>query len=134
MHNTIIILVILIVVGFQAYVAYTAWKKIDFYQGIIPQPENFQTIKVYIPESQVKNIDINYVLNNPDKFGPPAVFALSETITEPEIINEPAIAIVTTETNQTGHEEYVWVAKDNEEKKIKYTLLQSHEQAGWNRI
>lgn len=147
MHDFFIILVITAVVALQVYVGFTAWKKIDLYKTIIPEGQNFKTVKVYIREDQVKNIDVNYVLNNLNKYGVPdlpitnnadyaeevPVSTLAVMPYKPEQYNEDA-----QEANEAdielNSESYIWLARGNEEIKIKYKHLASHEKAGWVRI
>ena len=147
MHEILIGIVILAIVGAQGYVAYTTWKKIDFYKEIIPQSTSFETVKVYIRESQIKDIKAEYILSNLKKFKAPKA-----TASEPEatiILSEPAKEVVMDapidslpvqsvitwpEETLPGYEDLIWIAKDNEEKKIKYKLLRSYEQAGWSKI
>lgn len=143
MHEFLIILVILAVVAIQFFVGFSAWKKIDLYKEIIPSGKNFQTLKVYIREDQVKDIDINYVLNNPHKFGAPVLLEQSEpvyaevistVIDSSDAISADAVVASEGQEEEIGYEDLIWVARGNEEMKIKYKLLRSHEQAGWTRI
>jgi len=47
----------------------------------------------------------------------------------------PVQSVITwPEETLPGYEDLIWIAKDNEEKKIKYKLLRSYEQAGWSKI
>ncbi|MES2487461.1 MAG: hypothetical protein V4581_16130 [Bacteroidota bacterium] len=134
MHEILIIMVTLTIVGSQIFIAYTAWRKIDSYKETIPEAQNFETVKVYIPESKVKDIKIDYILNNLSKFQLPQ--------DEKELIFEAGVTYDSTnihknnfdEEHEPGHEDLVWIFKENEEKKIKYNLLDSYEQAGWTKI
>lgn len=129
MHEIIIWLTIIIIVIVQSKVALETSKKIDLFKTVIPDPENFETVKVYIRESQVKDIKVDYILNNLHKFQKPEVN--QETI-DTEIISEETLTLNDIEV--PDYEALIWIAKDMEEKKIKYKLLKHYEQSGWNRI
>jgi hypothetical protein len=136
MHEALIILVIIIIVAAQFFIGFTAWKKIDAYKQIIPEAQHFETVKVYIRESQVKDINIDYILTNLNKFQLPR--EEKEQFVEAEII-ENTVEIVTAaefkrEELEPGYEDLIWVTRGNEEKKIKYKLLTSHQQNGWSRL
>jgi hypothetical protein len=136
MHEILIAFVIIIIVAAQGMVGYTAWKKIDEYKQIIPEPQNFETVKVYVPESQIKKINIDYILNNLNKFQLPQKD--KEQFVEAEIIvnTETTVAEVKfkEEAGEPGYDDLIWITKGNEEKKIKYRLLTSHLQDGWSRL
>ena len=138
MHEILIWGVIIIIVAAQLLVAYSAWNKIDLLKQIIPEASNFKTVKVYIRESQVKDIKINYILNNLDKFQAPK----EEEVFVAEIIDNTHPGFndfyqeeeVEKEEEVIGYEDLIWVSKGNEEKKIKFKLLTSYQQAGWSKI
>lgn len=134
MHEILIAVVIIAIVAAQVVVAVSAYKKIDLYKAIIPEAQNFKTVKVYIRESQVKDIKIDYILNNLNKFqGPEA----TDEVLEAEIIRAPD-AVDNDDFDDSevaiGYDDLIWVAKGNEEKKIKYKLLTSYQQQGWSKI
>lgn len=135
MHEALIALVIIGIVTAQGFVGYTTWKKIDQYKQIIPEAQNFETVKVYILESQVKDINIDYILNNLSKFQLPQKekeeFVEVEFIEEEDTVTEIALK---EEDIEPGYEDLIWVIRGNEEKKIKYKLLTSHQQDGWSRL
>lgn len=139
MHEILIWGVIIIIVAAQFLVAYSAWNKIDLLKQIIPEASNFKTVKVYIRESQVKDIKIDYILNNLDKFQAPKV---EEEVFVAEIIDNTDPGFndvyqedeVEKEEEVIGYEDLIWVSKGNEEKKIKFKLLTSYQQAGWSKI
>lgn len=136
MHEALIILVIIIIVAAQFFIGLTAWKKIEAYKQIIPEAQHFETVKVYILESQVKDINIDYILTNLNKFQLPR--EEKEQLVEAEII-EDTVEIVTAveikeEEPEPGYEDLIWVTRGNDEKKIKYKLLTSHQQNGWRRL
>jgi hypothetical protein len=128
MHETIIIFIVLIIVVAQFAVGFTAWKKIDAYKKIIPEAVHFETVKVFIPESQVKNIDIDHVLRNPD------AFQHSEDEPEPFMSELAMEAFAAEEYDALSDipEDTVWVSKGNEEKKIEQALLDRYLSNGWS--
>jgi len=136
MHEILILLVIIIIVAAQILVGITTWRKIDQYKQIIPEAKSFETVKVYIRESQVKDINIDHILSNLNKFQLPQ--EEKEQFVEAEIIDEIEDTVVAVELNeevpQPGYDDLIWVTKGNEEKKIKYKLLTSHQQDGWSRL
>ena len=139
MHETLIVLVIVIIVCAQFFVGFTAWKKIDSYKQIIPEAQNFETVKVYIRESEVKDINIEHILNNLNKFQLPQEekeqFFDAEIITNPEEGDEVEFSEDKDEPEpEPGYDDLIWITKGNEEKKIKYKLLTSHQQDGWSRL
>lgn len=147
MHEIIIILVIIAIVGFQVKIFLDAKTRISFFKEIIPGGDNFETVKVYIPESQIKEIKIDYVLGNLHKFQLPGgepeaieieVEVMKEIMESPEAdFNEPIQAEVEGEIMEEeaiDYESLIWVSKGNEEKKIKLKFLKSNEMLGWNRI
>lgn len=135
MHEILIYFVIIAIVAAQFVVAVSAYRKIDLYKAIIPEAQNFKTVKVYIRESEVKDIKVDYILNNLGKFQAQEV---TEEILEAEIIhNEDTFSeddLQEKEEEAIGYEDLIWVAKGNEEKKIKYKLLTSYQQQGWSKI
>jgi len=134
MHEILIAVVIMAIVAAQVVVAISAYRKIDLYKAIIPEAQNFKTVKVYIRESQVKDIKIDYILNNLNKFQGPET---TDEVLEAEIIRTPD-AVNNDDFNDNevaiGYDDLIWVAKGNEEKKIKYKLLTSYQQQGWSKI
>jgi hypothetical protein len=135
MHEILIYFVIIAIVAAQVAVAVSAYRKIDLYKEIIPEAQNFKTVKVYIRESQVKDIKIDYILSNLNKFQEPE--GVEEEVLEAEIIHSPETVIENDfreEEEVIGYEDLIWVAKGNEEKKIKYKLLTSYQQQGWSKI
>ena len=137
MHETLIAFVIIIIVAAQIMVGYTTWKKIDQYKQIIPEAQNFETVKVYIRESQIKDINIDHILNNLNKFQlsqeEKEQFVEAEIIDDPETASHP-IEHREEEVPEPGYDDLIWITKGNEEKKIKYKLLTSHQQDGWSRL
>lgn len=136
MHEALIIFVVIIIVAAQVFIGFTAWKKIDAYKQIIPEAQNFETVKVYIRESQVKDINVDYILTNLNKFQLPR--EEKEQFVEAEIIEEKVEIVTATDVKEEepepGYEDLIWVTRGNEEKKIKYKLLTSHQQNGWSRL
>jgi len=147
MHEIIIILVIIAIVGFQVKIFLDAKTRIGFFKEIIPGGDNFETVKVYIPESQIKEIKIDYILDNLHKFQLPGgepeaieieVEVMEEIVASPETdfneATQPEMEEETMEEEAIDYESLIWVWKGNEEKKIQLKFLKSNEMLGWNRI
>ncbi len=135
MHEILITLVIIIIVAFQFMVGYSAWQKIDLYKQIIPEAKNFETVKVYIPESQVKDINVDHILINLNYFQFPQddeeLFPDNAITEDIEIMDEVQLEMHVPEPNP---DTLIWVTKGNEEKKIEYKFLQGHQEEGWSQI
>ena len=142
MHEILIGGLIALIVIVQITVALNTSKKINLFKAIIPDSKNFETVKVYIPESQIKDIRINEILNNIKDYSSP--FPASNEIIEIglddtlESLNIdypdddelfPNDAFV----NSDG-EILIWVGKDNEEQKIALEDLEKFEALGWKQI
>lgn len=144
MHEILILFVIAIIVGFQIKIFLDAAVKIDYFKTIVPDASTFETVKVFIPESQIKDIKIEYILNNLQKFQNPLgvlenfeAKEIDETIDE---VRNPIADHVKEETAEPmieeiiDYESLIWIAKGSEEKKIKFKFLERHKILGWNRI
>lgn len=144
MHQILILFVIAVIVGFQVKIFLEATKKIDLFKVIIPDASNFETVKVFIPESQIKDIKVEYVLKNLNKFKNPSKTAKKETLKKDTklvegnftLIDNPEVAenVNPIVEEIIDYESIIWISKGSEEKKIKLKLLKSHEILGWNRI
>lgn len=144
MHEILILFVIAVIVGFQVKIFLEATKKIDLFKAIIPDASNFETVKVFIPESQIKDIKVEYVLKNLKKFQDPSKTDKKETLKkDTKIVEENLTLIDIPEVIEKvnpiveeiiDYESIIWISKGSEEKKIKLKLLKSHEMLGWNRI
>lgn len=139
MHEVLIILLIIIIVGFQVKIFIDTTKKISLFKEILPEASNFETVKVYIPESQIKEIKIDYILNNLNKFQSPLkneIIELEETFEEEDFVDDYFEKEIQEriEEETIDHESLIWISKGNEEKKIQLKLLKSYEILGWVRI
>lgn len=141
MHEFLIWVLILVIVGVQIVVGLNTFKKIDLFKTIIPDAETFETVRVYIPENQIKDIKIDYILNNLNKFTSPFnndnVIDVLEYNEEPESIgnySEDETAPLLVAEDPVDYDAMIWIAKENEEKKIKLKMLKSYETLGWKRI
>lgn len=65
-HDFFIGAVILIILLVQFIVFVSAINKIKVYKNIIPVNLNFKIIKILIPESQVKDLNVNEILATED--------------------------------------------------------------------
>ena len=143
MHEILILFVIAIIVGFQIKIFLDAVSKIDFFKVIISNDSDFEIVKVFIAESEVKDIKIEYILNNLDKFQNPLEIVDSLKIKGIDNTVETAINLIDDYPEEVSeslveeivdYESLIWISKGSEEKKIKLKLLKSHEISGWNRI
>lgn len=139
MHEVLIILLIIIIVGFQVKIFIDTTKKISLFKEILPKASNFETVKVYIPESQIKEIKVDYILNNLNKFQSPLkneIIELEETFEEEDFVDDYFEKEIQEriEEETIDHESLIWISKGNEEKKIQLKLLKSYEILGWVRI
>jgi hypothetical protein len=144
MHEILILFVIAIIVGFQIKIFLDAAAKIDYFKTMVPDASTFETVKVFIPESQIKDIKIEYILNNLQKFqNPLGVLENFETKEIDETVEEERSPIADHFKEEAAepmieeiidYESLIWIAKGSEEKKIKFKFLKSHEILGWNRI
>ena len=133
MHSVLIFLIIAIIVAIQIKVARNAIARINFLKQIVPGSENFETVTVYVAESQIKTISTEYILQNLGKFGPP------EIITDVVEINAtaipPSILPATQTVDETiTYDSMIWVVKENDKKEIPFKLLRRYEQLGWEQI
>ena len=144
MHEILILFVIAVIVGFQIKIFLETTKKIDLFKSIIPDASNFETVKVFIPESQIKDIKVEYVLKNLKKFQDPSMITQIKGIQNEIQIEEENLTLVDNyeEVENVNpvieeiidYDTLIWISKGSEEKKIKLKLLKSHEMFGWNRI
>lgn len=132
MHSVLIFLIIAIIVAIQIKVARNAIARINFLKQIIPGSENFETIAVYVPESQIKTVSTEYILQNLGEFGPPENLPVAE-------INATAIPASATPATRlvdetVTYDSMIWVVKENDKKEIPFKLLRRYEQLGWEQI
>jgi len=64
MHNLIIWALIITIVAVQAYVFKMTLDKIKTYKNILPNQENFKTVKVLIKESEIETISLVSIFKN----------------------------------------------------------------------
>lgn len=64
MHNLIIWFLIIVIVAVQAYVFKMTLDKIKIYKNILPDQENFKTVKVLIKESEIESISLISIFKN----------------------------------------------------------------------
>ena len=142
MHEFLIWVLILVIVGVQVVVGLNTFKKIDLFKTIIPDAETFETVRVYIPENQIKDIKIDYILNNLNKFSSPfhndnvidlQEYNIDEAESEGDYPEDDTTPLLVAE-DPVDYDAMIWIAKENEEKKIKLKMLKSYETLGWKRI
>lgn len=139
MHDFIISGLIIAIVIVQVMVALSTTKKIALFKTIIPNSQNFETVKVYIPESQIKDVTVDYILDNLDKYS--SIYN-SDTMIEATITEEETVAIDSIHNTEPEillmkpieADGLIWISKENEEKKIAVKLLEKYEALGWAKI
>ena len=133
-HEILIAIVISAIVGFQIFIAWKTSEKIDRFKTIIPSDNTFETIKVYIPESHIKSIQIDDILSNLEKYSSGEALRQMESNEEPLNSNDKAPAEDSPNEVEEDPEALIWISREMEEKRIKYRLLKSFELLGWTRI
>ena len=142
MHEILIGGLIALIVIVQITVALNTSKKINLFKAIIPDSKNFETVKVYIPESQIKDIRINEILNNIKDYSSPfpanneiIEIGLDDTLESLNIDYPDDDELFPNDAfvNSDG-EILIWVGKDNEEQKIALEDLEKFEALGWKQI
>ena len=68
MHDILIGGLIAIIVIAQILVALNTSRKIALFKAIIPKDNSFETIKVFIPENQIKTVKIDSIFENLEKY------------------------------------------------------------------
>ncbi len=68
MHDYIIILIILLIIGIQILIFGKNMSKIKKYKQTIEDVKDFEIVEVSVPEEWIKEIDVEELLQNPDKF------------------------------------------------------------------
>ena len=118
MHNLIIWALIITIVAVQAYVFKMTLDKIKIYKNILPDQENFKTVKVLIKESEIETIALVSILKNPSEYSTidrekPIIFNDIDI----EEIKEDSDEYIEDETIN-DFEDYLYVEKDSVKTKI----------------
>src|SRR5690554_3591318 len=137
-HDILIGVVIVLILAVQFTVFGNTLQKINLFKKIIPKSESFKMVKVYIPESKIKSLTVDEILENEH------LYTLKEISPE---VEETSNFVVIDNDDFENREEYesehkeeldpdteVWISKGNEEKKITNDLLKGYELMGWQRI
>lgn len=143
-HDIFIGAIIILILSVQFAVFFVALKKIKLFKRIIPYETNFRMVKVLVPESQIKDLSVRGILEKQSRYSD-AIAEEQHAHLEPEedtrLIDDMAEEDYLDEWDEeeTAYEDEhpeteIWIAKDNEEKKIQYQFLKSHEASGWTRI
>lgn len=156
MHDYIIGALIVIIVAIQFLVALTTSKKITLFKSIVPDVNNFETIKVFIPEHQIKSIKVEEILNNVNDYNgmPPFNIEIQEEIVEEkdtDILN--SIEDIKSKKNDDElsiddevdydlfgktidsdeiEERTIWMVKNFSERKIKKSQINHYIDTGWS--
>lgn len=147
MHDILIGGLIAIIVIAQIWVAITTSKKISLFKTIVPEANSFETVKVFIPEDQIKTVTVEHILNNIERFSNPILLAepikkktkkkvkINELIDEDLNSDEGSILNEAPDLNLfdmvDNGEVMVWVIKGNLEKKIHNKDLSNYKAIGW---
>ncbi|MEC5166246.1 hypothetical protein RCH18_001982 [Flavobacterium sp. PL11] len=147
MHDILIGGLIAIIVMAQILVAITTSKKIALFKTIVPEANSFETVKVFIPEDQIKTVTVEHILNNLDSFSNPTLVTeqikkktkkkikISEAIAEEYNTDTFTIANEVNDLNlfdiNHNDEVMVWITKGNLDKKIPKKDLSNYKSIGW---
>ena len=157
MHDYIIGALILIIVVAQILVALTTSKKIALFKTILPNANEFETVKVFVPEDQIKTITTDDILNNLNRYSD---LSSSVKIVEKEDISEGKnlkiqniiesiknndnASIINDEfesdlfgetiTMDDTKEVMIWMSKGNLEEKIPKSQRYQYEDMGWSKL
>ncbi|RKS14313.1 hypothetical protein [Flavobacterium sp. 120] len=159
MHDYIIGALILIIVVAQILVALTTSKKIALFKTILPNANEFETVKVFIPEDQIKTITTSEILNNISSYSglsssikivPKKNISEGKNLKIQNIIesiknkkNNDTLIIndefdsdlfgetITIEDTKEG---MIWMVKGNLEEKISKKQVYQYEDLGWSKL
>lgn len=118
MHNLIIWVLIITIVAVQAYVFKMTLNKIKIYKSILPNQENFKTVKVFIKETEIETVSLVNIFENPSEYSTidqekPIMFNDIDI----EEIKEDSDEYVKYET-VNDFEDFLYVEKDSVKTKI----------------
>jgi hypothetical protein len=159
MHDYIIGALILIIVVAQILVALTTSKKIALFKTILPNANEFETVKVFIREDQIKTIRTDDILNNLNSY---SGLSSSVNIVQKKDISEGKnlkiqniiesiknknnynASIINDEfdsdllgetiTIDDTKEVMIWMSKGNLEEKIPKSQRYQYEDMGWSKL
>ena len=141
MHDYIIGALIVIIVAIQFLVAFTTSKKITLFKSILPTVNNFETVKVFIPEDQIKSIKVEDILNNIGDYNGIAPFDIK---VQEEMVKEKDTDILNIIEDTKNYknddelrlddtvEEMIWMGYGNLEEKIKKSQIHQYIDMGWS--
>jgi hypothetical protein len=147
MHDILIGGLIAIIVMAQILVAISTSKKISLFKTIVPEANSFETVKVFIPEDQIKTVTVEYILNNLSIYSnsTSADNLPKEGTSENILINIPEYVNGEIETtdfddddddddDETNHDstDLVWVMNGTLEEKIPRSSLYHYQDMGWS--
>jgi hypothetical protein len=96
MHDILIGGLIAIIVIAQILIAILTSKKIKLYKNIVPEANDFETVKVFVPENQIKTVTVEHIFKNLLSY---SNIAASEIQTKETLLNE---SIVLNEEKSNG--------------------------------
>lgn len=159
MHDYIIGTLILIIVVAQFMVAFTTSNKITLFKTILPNANDFETVKVFIREDQIKTITTDDILNNLSNYSGLSssvkivekknlsegknlkIQNIIESIKskknyDASIINDEFASDLFAETVDMDDikEGMIWMSKGNLEEKIPKSQRYQYEDMGWSKL
>jgi hypothetical protein len=136
-------------------VALTTSKKIALFKTILPNANEFETVKVFIREDQIKTITVKEILNNINRFSS-ASPSLEIEIQEEKVVDKNRKLLNILENIKNNHDELntddefesdlfakiidpdeiedrtIWMVKDFSERKIKKSQINQYLEMGWS--
>ncbi|MBP4141971.1 hypothetical protein J3S90_09165 [Flavobacterium sp. P4023] len=146
MHDILIGGLIAIIVMAQILVAISTSKKISLFKTIVPEANSFESVKVFIPEDQIKTVTVEYILNNLSIYSnstsadnlPKEGTCEKILINIPEYVNgeieSTAFYDGDDDDDETNHDntDLVWVMNGTLEEKIPRSSLYHYQDMGWS--
>lgn len=91
LHNILILLIILIIIGLQVKVFLDVKKKISSYKTVLPETKSFKTEKIYLTEKEISTLTLESIYQNlgvyKSREGQSVVTLNSEDLIEEEIVD-----------------------------------------------
>lgn len=131
MHDLLIGILIIIIVAIQVYVFLITLNKIKIYKKIIPEADNFKTIKVFINEKDIESVklvdlfkNLNMYSENPEP---------NSIHTEPEIIENDVFFGDNDDLNNyySSDSSSCEVSKDGEIMRVSKDIVGHYKSLGW---
>lgn len=149
MHDILIGGLIAIIVIVQVLVAVGTSRKIALFKRIIPQSDSFETIRVFVPENEIKTVTVAHIFDNIIKYqnashqselegnrGDDVILSNDNQIhngTDTEFDEEDFVEELDFISDEENYEsdDLVWVVSGNFEERIHRSQLVEFEQNGY---